>query len=318
MKKQEGFALISAVLIVLTIVGFGSVFIAEAVQKKRIIKNAEFFYNRVLYLQKQLHAYANDKYIAGININSSLIFPSRLSHLEGSYVTACSTADNDRGLCMKVDQAPWGQIGYEIESVINESGDAFYYRAVLDIPLPSKTDETLRYERNTTISMLAQLPNIEYDDARNMIKLIVDRPDKAFGYESLVKRSGESTLLDDWDAGGLYAITNVRDITIRNSDGTQKLVSRGLSNVYTVKHGSKIFKPSCPTKMVPQIALAISSIDFDISKFRFGGKVQAWFDKDKSTEKYWIVGLDYLTWDEDRKGVIQHGGKITATTSCKG
>ena len=43
MKKQEGFALISAVLIVLTIVGFGSVFIAEAVQKNVSLRMLSFF-----------------------------------------------------------------------------------------------------------------------------------------------------------------------------------------------------------------------------------------------------------------------------------
>ena len=85
MKKQNGFALITGMLILVTIVGFGSMAIAEYTQKKRILNNAESFYNRVLYLRRQVHAYANDKYTEGFSINSSFIFRTYITSDDSTY-----------------------------------------------------------------------------------------------------------------------------------------------------------------------------------------------------------------------------------------
>ncbi|GEM77614.1 type II secretion system protein [Vibrio sagamiensis] len=315
--KQHGFALIMGVLIILTIVGAGSMAIAEYTQKKRILNNAESFYNRVLYLRRQMHAYAHDKYTAGFSINSAGLFPFNLSDLEGKYVPACSTADNRRGLCMKINQTPWGTIernDYRVVEIKPSQGES-YYRAEIDLKLPSKTDETLRYERNTTISMLAQLPNIQYDDTSNMIKVRVDRPDKAFGYESLVKRSGDSTLLGDWDVGGQHAITNARDVTIANDDGTQKLVSRGLSNVYTVEHGDKVKKPSCPKDLNPRIDLGLGYVRIE-SDYQLIGSQKPHIVSETTSD--WEIGLALRV-----KNIItneigtQSTGNVLAVTQCK-
>ena len=317
MKKQNGFALITGMLILVTIVGFGSMAIAEYTQKKRILNNAESFYNRVLYLRRQVHAYANDKYTEGFSINSSFIFPDHLSDLEGNYVPECSTADNHRGLCMTVDQTPWGKIDYKIERESQHQGTP-YYRAVLDIPLPSKADKNLKYERNTTISMLAQLPNIEYIENGNLIRVRVDRPDKAFGYESLVKRSGDdSTLLGDWDVGGQYAITNTRDVTIANKDGTQKLVSAGLTNVYTVGHGTKLKKPSCPIGFQPDISLAISYIKV-LSGYSLAGSVKPYLMQEGTDAQHWKVGIVTMLHDNEEFEFIENrDSEVQATIYCK-
>ena len=320
MKKQKGFALITGMLILVTIVGFGSMAIAEYTQKKRILNNAESFYNRVLYLRRQMHAYAHDKYTAGFSINSAGLFPFNLRDLEGKYIPVCSTADNRRGLCMKVNQTPWGTIernDYRVVEVKPTEGES-YYRAEIDIPLPSKADKNLKYERNTTISMLAQLPNIEYIENGNLIRVRVDRPDKAFGYESLVKRSGDdSTLLGDWDVGGQYAITNTRDVTIANKDGTQKLVSAGLTNVYTVGHGTKLKKPSCPIGFQPDISLAISYIKV-LSGYSLAGSVKPYLMQEGTDAQHWKVGIVTMLHDNEEFEFIENrDSEVQATIYCK-
>jgi hypothetical protein len=318
LHKQKGFALMAGMLIFITVLSVVTIQYSQYLSKKRILNNTESFFNRVVYLRSQIPAYANTRYLQGSPINGPTIFPRRLTDLVGDYVPACSTTNNNKGLCMKVNQTPWGNIGtrdYRVIRVRPQNG-ASYYRAELDLKLPAKNDPALKYERNVTLSLLAQLPNIVYNDARNLITVRIDRPDKAFSYESLVKRSGDdSTLLGDWDIGGQHSITNARDYTIKNSDGTQSLVSRGLSSVITVKHNSKITKPSCPQNMQPRLNLAVSSVDFDVSKYTYSGKIQTRLIEEKN--KFWVVGLDYLVWNKKRKGVIQHSGTITATISCK-
>ncbi|WP_322805335.1 type II secretion system protein (plasmid) [Vibrio alfacsensis] len=318
LHKQQGFALIAGLLIVIAVLSIGSIQFSQYLSKKRILNNTESFFNRVVYLRTQIHAYANDHYLQGHGINSPSIFPARLTDLEGTYVPACSTADNKNGLCMKVTQTPWGEIAasdYRRALVTSPSG-ANYYRAELDLKLPAKDDAALKYERSATLSLLAQLPNIVYDDARNLITVRIDRPDKAFAYESLVKRSGDdSTLLGDWDVGGDFSITNTRDVTIRNSNGTQKLVSRGLSNVFTVNHGDMVKKPDCPTGTTPSINLALGYVRIE-GNVQLVGSQKPYLMSETATE--WQVGLvlrvkNLITGAYE----IENTGEILAITQCK-
>ncbi|RZR37618.1 type II secretion system protein, partial [Vibrio vulnificus] len=149
LHKQQGFALIAGLLIVIAVLSIGSVQYAQYLSKKRILSNTESFFNRVLYLKTQIHAYANDHYLQGHAINGPGIFPARLTDLEGTYVPACSLADNQNGLCRKVTQTPWGEIGasdYRRVLVTAPSG-ANYYRAEIDLKLPDKDDAALKFER---------------------------------------------------------------------------------------------------------------------------------------------------------------------------
>ncbi|MEJ3625926.1 type II secretion system protein [Vibrio vulnificus] len=318
LHKQQGFALIAGLLIVIAVLSIGSVQYAQYLSKKRILSNTESFFNRVLYLKTQIHAYANDHYLQGHAINGSGIFPARLTDLEGTYVPACSLADNQNGLCRKVTQTPWGEIGasdYRRVLVTAPSG-ANYYRAEIDLKLPVKDDAALKFERSATLSLLAQLPNIVYDDARNLITLRIERPDKAFSYESLVKRSGDdSTLLGDWDVGGDFSITNTRDVTIRNANGSQKLVSRGLSNVFTLQHGDMLQKPQCPTGLNPSINLALGYVRIE-GDYQLIGSQKPYLISETAT--HWQVGLELrvknlITNDFDKKNT----GEILAITQCK-
>ncbi|EHD1698874.1 type II secretion system protein [Vibrio vulnificus] len=320
LRKQGGFALIAGLLIVITVLSLGSIQLSQYLTKKRILNNTESFFHRVLYLKTQIHAYANDHYLQGHAINGPTIFPRRLLDLEGGYIPTCSTVDNQNGRCMKVTQTPWGEIAtsdYRVLPITSPSG-ATYYRAELDLQLPDKNDPALKYERNATLSLLAQVPNIVYDDARNRITVRIDRPDKAFAYEGLVKRSGDdSTLLGDWDVGGQRSITNTRDVTIRNANGTQKLVSRGLSNVFTLQHGDFLQKPNCPPGLTPSINLALGYVKIE-SDYQLVGSQKPYLIKSGTTSTRWQVGLVLRVkrLDTNTFGEL-NTGDILAITQCK-
>ncbi|WP_412497206.1 type II secretion system protein [Vibrio fluvialis] len=316
MKKQKGIVLFG-VLIAMTIIGLLAIKASEWAAAVRIKENANSFYNRVLYIQQQFHAYISDKYLTGTNINSSFIFPYKFSDLEGNYIPACSVDDNNAGFCMRYNQTPWGDIApsdYRVVQV-NHSGAPTYYRAELDITLPDKNNAAFTAERNMTLSMFSQLSNIRYDDANNKITLLIDRPDKAFAYDSLVKRSGDdSELLGDWDIGGNYALTNAKDYTIRNADGTQKTVANKLTEIYTVKHGDYLTKPSCPTGMAFSYNLSISGID-SAAGYTLTGSNRPYLLSETSSEIR--VGLDIIAErNSDNAKVMLHTGYVTVFMQC--
>ncbi|MDC5711152.1 type II secretion system protein [Vibrio europaeus] len=317
-KNQRGFAGIAALLIVLSVGSFGVIKYSEAMNKKRIVDNTESFYNRVLYYREQFHAYISDRYQAGWGINTASIFPTTFSALEGQYIPACSTADNDNGLCMKYNQTPWGDIPASAYSVvpIPNAASPTHYRAELVISLPDKNNQALNFEREITLQLFAQTPNIVLNDATNTVTLIIDRPDKAFAYDSLLKRSGDdSTLLGDWDIGGNYALTNAKDYFIRNSDGTQKGVSGGLVEVFTATHGQWLPKPSCPTGSALVPSFAIKRTD-NHSSYTLTGMNNAYMLTETATQIR--VGLDVgAKAKSNGQGTVLHGGQVTVFFQCQ-
>nr|AKN37823.1 hypothetical protein [Aliivibrio fischeri] len=291
MKKQRGFASIVALLIVGAVLIIGIQQWSMYKTKHRIIANSQSFYHRVLFLKTQFHAFANDQYLAGTNIASQYIFPFKLSDLEGDYIPTCTEADNQEGMCFRYNQTPWGEIAEEDYAVI-PIPDVYaptHYRAELTLKLPDKSDEALSFDRDVTLQLFAQMPNVIYDDTANTIILRIDRPDKAFAYESLVKRSGDdSTLLGDWDVGGEHAITNAKDYTIKNDDGTQQLVSRGLVNISQVEHGDFIDKPQCPTGQEPDLTLSIHTVTIT-NDYTLTGSIKPYRLSETATQ--WQAGL---------------------------
>jgi hypothetical protein len=319
-NKQKGFAMLASMSIVLGVVVVGSMWVAEESAKRRILTNSESFYNRIIYLRTQVHAFVNDRYLEGHRINGPAIFPNRLGALEPKYIPACTTADNQKGFCMKVNQTPWGEIGerdYRVVPVPKDDGSGVsHYRAEFDVKLPDRDSVALKFERQTTLTMLAQVPNIFYDDANNILTVRIDRPDKAFAYESLLKRSGDdSTLLGDLDIGGNYAITNAKDVTIRNSDGTQKIVSKGLSQTYLLKHGDTVKKPSCPSGTTAKIILGLGSISVK-KEFELTGSQRPYLIEDNARD--WKVGLAIRVKNlNDGQYDVRNDGEIITIVKCE-
>ena len=316
--KQRGLASVVALAIVAAALTLGIREWSAMLTQKQIQDNSQSFYNRIVYLQTQFHAYMSDQYLSGSGINTQFIFPMKLSDLEGDYIPLCSDEDNKKGLCFKYNQTPWGEITAHdyrlvpLPSVVNPT----HWRAELDMELPPKNDEALKYEREMTLQMFAKMPNIIIDDEKDKITLRIDRPDKAFAYESLVKRSGDdSTLLGDWDVGGNHAITNAKDYTIRNSDGSQQLVSTGLVKILQVNNKDFIDKPKCPEHQQPDLTLSIHTVTIT-NEYTLTGSIKPYVLSE--TEQQWQAGLEIrVVLNSTGKAERISTGVMTAFVQCK-
>ncbi len=321
MKKHRGFAapLMLGAIAAMSAVSIGLVYYGEHLSRQRLLDDAQSFYHRVVYLRTQIHAYISGHFQMGYPIDGSGIFPPNLNALVSwGYVPSCSDSDNQKGHCMKVNQTPWGEIAssdYRVLPYPNYSSPEYWY-AEMDLNLPSESDVALANEVKATRQLLMRLPNVRYDEANNRITVRIDRPDKAFAYDSLVKRSGDdSTLLGDWDVGGNYAITNTKDITIRNSDGSQKLVSRGLVDLYTLKHKSWLKRPACPAGTTSHLALALGTITIN-KDFELIGSQKPYVMTTTSTA--WQVGLEIRAKEIKTGNFVKlNDGEILALTQCK-
>lgn len=314
-RAQGGFVAMVGLLITLSFLSYAFVLYSEKAQKERIKSDTQSFYNRLLFLKQQIHAFNADQYQNGRHINSAELFPATLQNLEGVYVPPCLPADNAQGFCFLIDQTPWGKINYEREPLVTPTGTNTW-RAVMRFTLPDQSDPAFTTELSMSISMLTQIQTNVYDPALNQMTIYVNRPDMAFAYDGLVKRSGDdSTLLGDWDVGGNFAITNVKDITIRNSDGTQRLVSRGLSEIVTRNHGGWIDKPACPNGTSPAITLGLGAIKIT-SDYDLTGSQKPYLLS--QTASQWQVGLEIrVVRKSTGQPLIHNDGVINAFVQCK-
>ncbi|MFA0156804.1 type II secretion system protein [Vibrio sp. 10N.261.46.A3] len=250
----------------------------------RIKNDVNSFYNRILYLEQQIHAYATTQYQKGHGINTHSLYPITLSDLEGDFIPECSKADSQAGKCWRYDETPWGEVqGYQRVGVPVGAAYPDFYRAELTIPLQDTGLESYHLERNITLQMFSQLPNVVFDEPNNTIILRIERPDKAFAYDGLVKRSGDdSTLLGDWDIGGLFALVNAKDYSISGVDNRginqQISVARGLTQRQYAKHNEIVDKPTCPSGLNPEIWLSIARTNIDQKYTLTGSTVPSYSD----------------------------------------
>ncbi|WP_210459970.1 pilus assembly FimT family protein, partial [Vibrio crassostreae] len=194
-NKQRGFIIISMMVVFgfLSLVGIQW---ANMQEKRNVQANANSFYHHVLHLRQQIHAYTARQFQKGIAIDQSALFPSRLDSLVPEFYAPCQAADNAAGRCKPYDQTPWGKINnsdYRIVGVGGTPSNPDFYRAELDIKLPPASDDAYKYERAATLSLFSKIPSIVFDEPNNLITLRIDRPDKAFAYDGLVKRSGDDS-----------------------------------------------------------------------------------------------------------------------------
>ncbi len=311
----------ASVVALIIAMGAALLFVMEftsTLTKNNIKANSQSFYNRLLFLNTQFHAYANDRYLAGQGINTPHIFPFELQRLEGDYIPVCSDADNKEGYCFKYNQTPWGEIAKDDYQVlpVGNPGAPTHYRAELTLKLPDKDNDALKFDRQMTLSMLAKMPNLFYDEPNNTLIMRIERPDKAFSYESLIKRSGDdSTLLGDWDVGGNHAITNAKDYTIRNSDGSQQLVSTGLVKIFQVNNKDFIDKPKCPEHQQPDLTLSIHTVTIT-NEYTLTGSIKPYVLSESNTQ--WQAGLEIrVVLNSTGKAERISTGVMTAFVQCK-
>ncbi len=277
------------------------------------------FYQQLEYITKQVNAYQIDQIAQGWPPSSAAVFPNTWSDLQPAYLPNCSTTDNNAGKCRKPEQTPWGttMLMTKINSPVPPSVTP-RYRLQIQIPFPNATSDATQLEHQAVLETLSRFPGSEFNEASNSLFVWVDRIDSGVQQDALVKRSGDdSTLTGDWDVGGNYAITNAKDVTIRNSDGSQRSVGTGVVRAFVGKHNERVNKHKCPANLTPSIIVSIKSIFAQNNANNINTISQS---KTYATESstYWTLGLDYYaqlqgssTW------TLQHDGEISAFLICK-
>jgi len=291
-------------------------------QRSKIMRIQAFvtpFYQQLEYITKQVNAYQVDQIAQGWPPSSAAVFPNTWSDLQPAYLPNCSTTDNNAGKCRKPEQTPWGtsMLMTKINSPVPPSVTP-RYRLQIQIPFPNATSDATQLEHQAVLESLGRFPGSEFNEATNSLFVWIERIDSGVQQDALVKRSGDdSTLTGDWDVGGNFAITNAKDFTIRNSDGSQRSVGTGVVRAFVGKHNERVNKHKCPENLTPSIIVSIKSIFAQNNANNINTISQS---KTYATENstYWTLGLDYYaqlqgssTW------TLQHDGEISAFLICK-
>nr|AKN39257.1 hypothetical protein [Vibrio tasmaniensis] len=246
-------------------------------------------------------------------------FPNLLNDLvtpDEQFWINCTPADEAARSCVRPDSAPWTveRLGYEAGqrtvTINGQSRDIAY--AKLTFPLSSTAIAPIYRAKWAT--ELLKIPYAKAEPDGDITVMVYD-PLLSQLYDAFLQHDGSVPLSDDWDVGGQFAVTNAKDLTILNADGTQKIVSKGLVNVVTVKHGERVYKPACPQGTTPDIMLSIGNI-YIASDYELTGSQKPYLIT--TTSSYWDVGLEVrvkslITGDLTKSS----SGEITAFTQCK-
>jgi len=310
--KQRGFGVASMIVTLVLFAGF-SYFIMQlgvTLKAESIKAKAKGFYAQVDDIKNAIRAYQIDKISQGES--GVFIFPSSWTDLVPHYLPDCTTADNQAGLCRKAEQTPWGA-NIQLTRISASALTPSHNQVV--IPLPPVTDD-FKFEHDVHVSALLQLPFARFNQSANNITWQVHRNGEELEHDGLVKRSGDdSTLTGDWDVGGNYAITNAKDFTVRNSDGSQRSLAAG-TVAMVAKHDQRIDKHKCPSGLTADIVTGIKGMFNETDPLFTFRNVSASRSYTVSSSTYWTVKLDY--WAEiEGKVDILHDGEVNVTLICK-
>ncbi|GAL27729.1 hypothetical type IV pilin PilA [Vibrio variabilis] len=203
---------------------------------------------------------------------------------------------------------------YSVDTYITPTGFRSYY-AKLEFSVPDEGDDLFKTQYNAMHEFLSPISGMTWDDTTNTMTYRIDKADLAFAFDGLVKRSGDdSWLLGDWDVGGRFAITNVRDITIADDSGGQISVSDKLTIIQTGQHGDWVNKPRCPPGQAPELFPSIVEASVG-SDYTSTGSQKAYKLAENTTQ--WQLGLDVIvTRNSDGQRMPLHNGVINALMQC--
>lgn len=314
--KQHGLALLD-VLFAMALLGLIIAGSTKwmAIQKE---KNAAVDYReRIEHVIEALQKHQYHQHI--IKAPTTEEFPLQLNDLvtaDEQYWIHCTEADEAARRCIRPDYVPWSAervdyISGQKDVTIGSDIQTIAY-AMLTFPL-SRTAIQPIYRAKWATELL-KVPYAKAQ-ANGDITVMVYDPLLSQLYDAFLQHDGSVPLSDDWDVGGKFAVTNTKDLTILNADGTQKIVSKGLVNVSTVKHGERVYKPACPEGTTPDIMLSIGNI-YIASDYELTGSQKPYLIT--TTNDFWDVGLEVrvkslITGDFS----IRNEGEITAFTQCK-
>ncbi|WP_338726597.1 hypothetical protein V8687_03915 [Shewanella baltica] len=312
LHRQRGFGVASMLGVVLALGAFGFFLmeLSTIVQTQSIKSKGKMFYAQIADIRNAIRMHQVDKIAQGQS--GIYLFPAGWNDLVPNYLPDCSTTDNQAGRCRIPSQTGWGGVialTRVAATVLAPSHN------LIVIPLPPVNAE-FKFEHDVHVSELLQLPFARYNESANTVSFQVHRNGDELEHDGLVKRSGDdSTLTGDWDVGGNYAITNVKDVIVRNSDGSQRSLAAG-TVAMVAKHDQRIDKHKCPSGLTPDIVTGIKGMFNTTTIPIVFQNISASRSYTVASSAYWTVKLDYFA---EFEGIMTelHDGEVNVTLICK-
>ncbi|RJX68654.1 type II secretion system protein [Vibrio sinensis] len=224
----------------------------------------------------------------------------------GAFKELCGPLNEAAGACVRPDTVPFTTQKLTLEQVMGPTNKVY-----LVIPTSTLPDDGPRARWGLPLLAIPEAQLRTNGDIQINLRPLT----KSIMYDEFLRKDGSVHLTNDWDVGGNHAIVNTKDVTILNSDSTQKIVSRGLSETTTLKHGEWLKKPSCPTGTEPRIWLALGYINVS-NRYTLTGSQKPFIDTETTT--HWEVGLEVrVENNETGEFAISNDGEILAITQCK-
>ena len=314
LQNQQGFGMTSLIgtLIAFGFVSYGIMQMGIEAQKTTIYLKSKNFYEQLDVIKEVLLAYQVDHIAAGeVDPN---IFAPNWAALTPDYLPACSTTDNQNGKCRKAEQTLWGTT-MTLERVTLPLSTGWRGLNQLTIPLPPVT-EAFKFEHDVHVATLLKLPFAHFDESANTITWQVRQVGEELQHDGLVRRTGDNTtLLGDWDVGGTFAITNASDVTVRNSDGSQRSLAAGPTYL-VAKHDERINKHKCPTGLTPEIITGPKGLFNETNVPVAFNNVGAQRSYTVPSSTYWTIKLDYYANIQGTTQIL-HDGEINVVLVCQ-
>lgn len=318
MKRQRGLGLLDVLFAIalLGIIYAGGIRVWMTYKENHAAENYRIRIEQVI---EALQKYQYQQKTRDPEPEAQYQFPMHINDLvseEEQFWVNCTFADEVEHRCIQPDYVPWTteRIGYESGAREVTLDDVFQYMPYAQLTFPLSSIQPQYRARWST--ELLRLPYAKQEDSGDIVVMVYD-PLISQLYDEFLQRDGSVELTNDWDVGGNYSVTNARDYTILNSDGTQKIVSQGLVDIYTVKHGDRVKKPACPEGTSPHLAMSLGQI-FIEKDLELTGSQKPYIQLAGTDDNYWQVGLEIrvkslLTGELG----ISNDGEITAFTQCK-
>ncbi|WP_299571622.1 hypothetical protein [uncultured Shewanella sp.] len=248
--------------------------------------------------------------------NTKERFPQDLLDLvsEG-YAEACSDSDfTITGKCRPINKTPWGDtITVQTFDADETTSPKLKTHLEMTYPLTSVGDSS---DRKRIGSIFGQsIPFAVVDSGSNTIKIRVNRSGTSIRSDVYLRRSGEDRLTGDWDVGD-HALVNTKDVTIRNSDGSQRSLAGGVVRSFTALHEDRVTKHKCPSGFTPNINVSVKGLFHftDANQFTSTGAVTAYAS---SVNTYWEIRLEYYALMQGDAGWQKlNDGEVKVDLTC--
>lgn len=309
-RKQQGFFGTVDVLVVLGVMTVLISLFANYLNDRLLESEAEAFAKQIERTIDAINAYQSDMYSAGVSFRTTDIFPDSLNDLMPNYLPNCTAVQNADRQCKLPTQTPWGQnLVYrtQLVSVPVPGGTVDVPGFVLEIP--AGLEPTLSY-RHTYVAALTIIPFARWNEGTGLVTIEYGRLGTEVEHEALLRRDGTTDLLGHWDTGGQFAIMNALDYTIRNANGSQRSLGRGIVGMMVAKHNQYLPVHSCPQGATPDLVTWPKALYSSSTSWSFNetGAVNAYYSRSGSNFiirlEYWAKRTSNQTWYKYNTGDV--------------